>query len=197
MKTGSPRFREYATRGVRSLVSASAILSLWTVLYLIVIVIAIYQLIPARIGDRALALAPWFLWIGIGLVIWKPAPFKISLPVLVVSGAFLAFLAWDDSEPVPPLRLPPVVSEESEIGVAYSRLMKGHPESRLSEAVQIQFRFNPGSEDWVRQVEERSDEIEAAYANDRLGREWIDAMSATPPDGIFKPGGADRLIPSF
>jgi hypothetical protein len=151
---------------------------------------------------NVLFLGPWILLlvlIGLGvLAIVKKLSWKILLPGLLVVIGVLLYLRWDREEPKL-ADLGPRVTASDEGYRVVMWMAKDSPFSRLSQAGLLptnaaDLRLPTESKDWPEHIRRHRDEIMRAWDQDVLGREWIDAINAHPPAGVWPQGSNDPLI---
>jgi len=122
----------------------------------------------------------------------------VVLAGLVVAAA-LGYFAYDTPQ-VPLADLGPRVSDD-DIGYrTFMWMAEKSPYSRLSEpgivnAEEAKALALPAkSENWAKFVQENRGLIMQAWTADKMGREWIDAINATPPKGVWPQGNSPSFV---
>jgi hypothetical protein len=144
-------------------------------------------------------LLPWVLGVAAVGAIWKKLSYKAVLPVFGLCGGFVLYLFWDDWSRPPAPEFGPVIHGDSPSYTAYRWLLKDDPHSRLNEAEGKKDLppFPAEADQWNTFVTQHRDAFERAWAEDALGRSWVEAMAANSPEGLFPPQGTDGVWPSF
>lgn len=150
-----------------------------------------------------LANGSWFLMAGLlGLGVFaiiRRASWKIILPVSAATLAGLLYLRWDGDEPPRP-DLGPRVTEADRGYQIVMWMSQDSPHSRLAEGGVLDdaeiktLRLPPETGEWPAHLRAHRGEIMRAWEQDRLGREWIDAINGCPPAGVWTQGMKSPMI---
>ena len=150
----------------------------------------------------------WGFWAGLGLIlsfatlaIVTRLSWKIVLPLVLVEIGAFTYLLWDAPERPAPADLGPRISAADESYHVIMWMSKDSPFSRLKEprvlpGDVIDLRLPANRSAWPEHVRKHRQEIMAAWDQDALGREWVDAINAHPPQGIWPQRSGDPRIDS-
>jgi hypothetical protein len=153
---------------------------------------------PDKIQDY-LVWAKYFSWgywmiaallLGLGVyAVAKKLCWKILLPGLLLVSSGLFYLRWE-GEPPQQADLGLRVTEADERYRIVMWMAKDSPYSRVSElcissTAATYLRLPAETKDWSAYIEKYRDEILQAWEKDLLGREWVDAINAHPPAGVW------------
>ena len=189
----------WSVRGVHAIAVILAAIALWGSLFYIAGTISLLVENAENAVLWIFRLLPWMI-VGASIwAVWKRATYKILLPTLALCGGFTLYLYWDDWTRPPASEFGPVIPNESPSHTAYRWLLKDDPLNRLSEAEGKPELppFPAEVSEWNSFVLKHRDAFEKAWAEDSLGRSWVDAMAAHAPEGVFPPQGTDGVWPSF
>ena len=140
------------------------------------------------------------LFLGLAaLAIIKRLSWKIILPLILVEAGAFTYLLWDDPAKPGPPDLGPRLSSSDESYHVVMWMSRDSPYSRLKEpgvlhGEAIDLRLPADRSAWPEHVRKHRQEIMAAWDQDALGREWVDAINAHPPKGIWPQSLSDPLI---
>lgn len=149
-----------------------------------------------------LAVAPWYLlWILIGfgvLAIWKKLSTKMLLLGWLVVGGLLLYLRWDQEQPKL-VDLGPRVTNADEGYRVLMWMAKDSPYSRLEESGILpnnaaDLRLPSAPKDWAAHVRTHRAEILRAWDQDVIGRAWVTAINARPPQGVWPQSLEDPML---
>ena len=148
----------------------------------------------------------WFVW-GVWAVVLvfcaramaKELSGKIIVPGLLFTGGVLAFLSMDDAEKPPLADLGPTLSREAESYHIIMWMGKHSPYSRVRESGGLPddlstLKLPAEIKDWPDHITHHRLEIFQAWDQDHLGRDWIAAINAHPPRGIWPHGLYDSVL---
>lgn len=142
----------------------------------------------------------WFLVLLCVWGIWKKVPYALLLPSLVVSGGLVTYLAYDDPVRLPPPDLGQIVPADSKSYEAYRWFLREDPHSRVPSWRDVPElpRFPEDRAKWPSFFTKNREVFVKAWADDTVGRGWIEAMAASAPEGIYPlPARTDQPLLSF
>lgn len=156
------------------------------------------------VSDEAiepLMTALWFVPFLIGaLIIWRRVSYRLLLPVLGPIVCGLGYLAWDDFNRSPAPEVGAVIAADDTGYQVYRWMLKGDPHSRLAELspeLERLPRFPAQPAGWPAFLTEHREQFESAWAQDTLGRSWIETLATKNTSAIFPPGTPESPILAF
>jgi hypothetical protein len=188
---------------------AAAVVAFGAGLYALILIISllvylryVYQAMFVGL-EKAQELSVWVLYLawgkwvlaaillGLGIyAVVKKLSLKILLPGLLSVIGGLLYLRWDGEAPGQP-DLGPRVTEADEGYRIVMWMSEASPYSRLGEggvladSMMKVLGLPSETKDWAGHIQIYRDEIMLAWGQDKLGREWIDAINARPPAGVW------------
>ncbi|MDB6094046.1 MAG: hypothetical protein JWM32_1608 [Verrucomicrobia bacterium] len=132
--------------------------------------------------------------------IWTKAPYRVAVPVIALSALIIFVLARDESSPPPGPVVAPLEPTGSQSFAAYRWFLREDAQSRLKEISQATPLVDPFPSDakaWPAFVLARHAAVREGWEQDKLGREWIDAMAAHAPSGMYPGAGLEGPVLNY
>lgn len=187
-------------RGLHALVTFLAITAVSVTVFCLVSTGGLYGLLSDEVVNGINLALPWLIVLTTAWAVWKKLSYRCSLSFFAASCAFLVYMAWDDGTRPPAPTMASAIPPKSESYAAYRWMLKNDPNSRLKEiaspSVDLPM-FPLQHEEWEGFVTKHRAMFEAEWAADSIGREWIEAMARSAPEGLFPSQGIDSPILSF
>lgn len=121
--------------------------------------------------------------------IWKRVWYRWLFPTGIVLAGSLAWLAHDETRGYEPQIFEPFATKDSKGFQALVWMVRDVPGSRLKDRngatpLTNGLRLPSTNKEWVGYVTAHRAEIEAAWEQDKIGKEWIAVLVSTEPSGL-------------
>jgi hypothetical protein len=191
------RLAESIFRGAVAILLIGAVGS---VLFYINATLGLYDVLPDVVVNAFNIALPFLMVGGAVGAVWKRISLPCTLPLLIATAAFLTYLAWDDTELPSPPSLPPVAPQNAKSFTTYRWLLKSGPGTRLHESPLPKVdlpQFPAEKKEWSDFVRKNRSAWEAAWAEDKLGREWLAVMAEQEFEGVYPNEGSSTPLLDF